>query len=423
MERKIKKTAVLAVGNEVLCGDVINTNAAYIAREMEMMGAACVYQSVIPDDEDLIVSEMKRLCAMADLVITIGGLGPTRDDITKKAVAEALGRDLVYDEDTREAIEEYFRLRGIAVSGNNASQCWQPEGAQVMKNSCGTAPGSFIDCGGVIAAMFPGPPDELIPMFENEFRPMILPFLEKDYLERTFLVCGLPESSLEQTLRDSFTEEDGVTVNTYIDDGAVRLRLTVSDADRTSSLRKADRAEDALRKLFGKRFIEGGSAGFTEHVGMMLISSGLTLSTAESLTGGMLASSLVSVSGISSVYYGGGVTYTNGIKEKLVGVSRETLDSYGAVSAECAREMASGAARYFGTDIALSTTGVAGPSASEGKSVGTVFIAIYFRGETEVLANNYMGTREKIRKKTVTDALNLLRRYLERYCSEEKKDI
>lgn len=423
MARKIKTTAILAVGNEVLCGDVINTNAAYIAREMEMLGAACVYQSVIPDDEDIIVSETRRLAEMADLVITIGGLGPTRDDITKKAVAEALGLGLVYDEDTLKAIEEYFGPRGIAVSENNLTQCWQPEGAKVMKNSCGTAPGSFIECPDTVAAMFPGPPDELVPMFENEFKSMIAPFLEKTYIEKTFLVCGLPESILEQTLRDSFTEDEGVTVNTYIDDGAVRLRLTVSDSDRTEADVKADRAEEALREIFGKRFIEGGSASFAEHVGTMLIDSGLTLSTAESLTGGMLGSVLTSVSGISSVFYGGGITYVNGIKEKLVGVSSGTLERYGAVSEQCAKEMAAGAAEYFGTDIALSTTGVAGPSTSEGKSVGTVYIGIFFKGETEVLANNYMGTREKIRRKTVTDALNLLRRYLERYCNEGRNVI
>ena len=179
MTAPIRTSAVLAVGNEVLCGDVINTNAAYIASRLERLGVRCVCHSVIPDEADTVVSEVKRLSEAADLVVTIGGLGPTQDDITKNAVAQARGRELRYDPATHDAIERFFSSRGQSVSINNERQCWQIEGSVLIENDNGTAPGSFIQTPDVTVAMFPGPPDELIPMFEDHFIPLITSRVEK----------------------------------------------------------------------------------------------------------------------------------------------------------------------------------------------------------------------------------------------------
>lgn len=413
MRPLIRTSAVLAIGNEVLCGDVVNTNAAYIAGRLSRLGIECVAHSVIPDDMEMIVSETERLGKTADLIVTIGGLGPTQDDITKNAVARALGRELKYDPSTHEAVECFFSARGLEASANNERQCWQIEGSVLIPNDNGTAPGSLTETDDVTVAMFPGPPDELIPMFEDHFEPMIASRTERTTAEKVFIVYGLPESSLEEAIRENVTLSDNETLNTYIDDGAVRLVLTVTGKSPAVCERQCAATSQALRRLFGEHLAEGREDELLEHIGKLLKDRNITLATAESLTGGLLAGEITKISGISSVFRGGAVTYVNEIKHMLLDVPDDILETYGAVSAQCAEKMARGAAKRFGTKAALSTTGVAGPSMSEGKKVGTVFIGIYFEGKTEVLANNYIGSREKIRRKTVMDALNLLRRYLE----------
>ena len=413
MIRTINTCAVMAIGNEVLCGDVINTNAAYAASRLARMGVECVCHSVIPDDMETIIAETRRLRDISDLIVTIGGLGPTQDDITKNAVAEALGRQLKYDRATHEAIEAFFSSRGQSVSINNEKQCWQMEGSVLIPNDNGTAPGSLTETEDVIVAMFPGPPDELIPMFEDHFEPMIASRVKRTTEERIFIVYGLAESAIEAQIRDNIPLSENESLNTYIDDGAVRLVLTVTGKETGSCRRRADAVSLKLAELFGEHLAEGSEGLLLERIAKLLVSRGITLATAESLTGGLLAGEITKIPGISAVFRGGAVTYVNDIKRLLVDVSQETLDSFGAVSPQCAAEMAEGAAKRFGARAALSTTGVAGPSMSEGKKVGSVYIGIYFEGKTEVIGNNYIGTREKIRRKTVMDALNLLRRYLE----------
>ena len=413
MKRPIRTSAVLAIGNEVLCGDVVNTNAAYAASRLSRMGVECVAQSVIPDEEDTITEEIGRLRGKADLIITIGGLGPTQDDITKEAVAKALGRKLVYDEATHRAIEGFFTSRGLETSINNERQCWQMEGSSIIPNDNGTAPGSLTQAEDVLVAMFPGPPDELIPMFEGHFEAMIADLTEKSSAEKVFIVYGLPESSLEESIRENIKLRANQSLNTYIDDGAVRLVLSVSGKDPQECEKECAEIASGLKALFGEHLAEGSEERLLERVGDLLKEKAVSLATAESLTGGLLAGEITKIPGISSVFRGGAVTYVNEIKHLMVGVPEDILEKHGAVSPECAEMMARGAAERFGCQAALSTTGVAGPSPSEGKKVGEVYIGIYFKGKTEVLANNYMGTREKIRRKSVMDALNLLRRYLE----------
>ena len=410
MDRAINSCAIVAVGAEVLCGDVINTNAAYAAGRLERLGAPCIRQSVIPDDEETVTREIRSLLGKCGLIVTIGGLGPTKDDLTKKAVASAVGREMVYDPSVMASIERFFGERGLRPSENNDAQCWTIEGARIIPNDNGTAPGELIDTGDTLIAMFPGPPDELIPMFEGHFEEMLKDRFSAPPFKKAYTVFGRPEAAIENSIRKAGFLKDGEELNSYIDDGAVRLVLTLPEKNAEAE----SRVTQSLLSLFGDDLSEGRLGDIVEETGRILIRKGLSISTAESLTGGLLAGELTKISGISAVLRGGAVTYVNEVKQGLLGVSPETLERFGAVSAECACEMARGAAERFGTDVALSTTGVAGPSESEGKKVGTVFIGIYFKGEVCAFAHNYIGTREKIRRKTVMSAVSLLRRYLER---------
>lgn len=413
MENELKSAAIIAVGNEVLCGDVVNTNAAYLAKELDGMGIKCVYMCVVADEWEDITREIKLCSDKADIIITVGGLGPTNDDITKQAVAEALNKKMHFNEKEYEIMHEYFIKREIPETDNNKKQCYLPEGSIVLANKNGTAPGIYLEDGGKVYVMLPGPPYELIPMFEVGVRERILSKTKRSFAEKYYMLAGLGEAATEQKIRDNIVCENGYTLNTYVDDGCIRLKATSTDENAEEVINKKDLE---IKALFGDMIFSEKNETLAEVVGRLLIEKNLSISTAESCTGGLLAGKLTEISGISQVLIGGGVTYSNQAKMKMLGVEKETLDKYGAVSPQTAEEMARGIAEYYQTDIGVGITGIAGPGGgSDEKPVGLVYIGICFKGECEVRKNVFNGNRDRVRARSVAEALNLILGYAQKY--------
>ena len=407
---------LICVGTELLLGNIVNTNGAYIAQKCADLGLSMYYQSVVGDN-------MRRLCkcfraAMkrSDVVILCGGLGPTQDDLTKEAVAKVLKRELVEDKKSRKHIEKFMKqyLRntpGKAITQNNWKQALIPEGAIAVENDNGTAPGIIVEEGEKVAILLPGPPGELIPMFESK----IYPYLHKRQPEiissRTLKICGIGESQAETDIRDLIQKQKNPTVATYAKPGEVHIRLTARAVDEEEAQKLIEPVAIELRHRFGEAlYTEREEMTLEGAVVELLKERGLTVTTVESCTGGALSARIVDVPGASEVLKQGFVTYSNKAKRKLVKVKKSTLKEQGAVSRKCAKEMAEGGAAAAGADGALSVTGFAGPQGGTDRyPVGTVFIGCCFKGKTRVKECHFNGDRSSVREQAVVNALVLLR--------------
>ena len=408
---------LICVGTELLLGNIVNTNGAYIAQKCADLGLSMYYQSVVGDN-------MRRLCkcfraAMkrSDVVILCGGLGPTQDDLTKEAVAKVLKRELVEDKKSRRHIEKFMKqyLRNTpekTITQNNWKQALIPEGAIAVENANGTAPGIIVEEGEKVVILLPGPPGELIPMFENQ----IYPYLHKRQPEiissRTLKICGIGESQAETDIRDLIQRQKNPTVATYAKPGEVHIRLTARAADEEAAQKLIEPVARELRNRFqDKVYTEEEGKTLEAVVVELLKSRGLTVTTVESCTGGALSARIVDVPGASDVLKQGFVTYSNKAKRKQVGVKKETLEKYGAVSPQTAEEMAVGGAKAAGADVVVSITGIAGPDGgSEEKPVGLVYMACFVCGSVWVERFQFKGSRAKIRESAVAAALTLMRR-------------
>ena len=407
------KAFILAVGDEVLCGDVLNTNASYLARELENIGYTVKAHSVIADDPEDVISEITRGISCADLIITSGGLGPTKDDLTKKAVGDALGLEMVLFEEEKIRLEEHCRRLGIVCTPNNYTQCMFPEGSKTLINENGSAPGVLIEHDGKKIAMLPGPPRELIPMFEKYLRPLIHPSEGNCFAERYYMTSGKGESEIEQLLRDSFIEEPGYTLNTYVTGSGTMIKAVAYGECEEECLSLIDKNEKKVVSLFNDIIYSNEKEEIWECVGRKLLERGLTISAAESCSGGLIAQYLTAVPGISAVFKGSCVCYMEEIKEKIVGVKHETLEKYTAVSHQTAYEMSEGIAQKFGSDIGLAVTGLAGPGGgTEEIPVGRVYTSIYYLGNNHVTQHDYKGNRERVRWKAVRDIFSDLNKML-----------
>ena len=351
----------------------------------------------------------------ADIVILSGGLGPTKDDLTKEVTAKVFGRKLVEDEHTRERIAGYFsRMRSGNVTENNWKQALVPEGARVVDNYNGTAPGLIIEENGRIAILLPGPPNEIKPMFERDIVPYLRSLEPEGIYSKMVKICSIGESKAETMVLDLMENQSNPTIAPYAKTGEVHFRVTAKAADE----KEADRLmEPMLKELFlrfgDKIYTTSEEVTLEEAVVELLKEKGLTLTTAESCTAGLLAGRIMNVSGASKVYNEGYITYSNAAKEKLVKVRRETLDKYGAVSKETAAEMAEGAAKAAEAGASVSVTGIAGPDGgTEEKPVGLVYIGCHVKGNTRTEEFIFTGNRAKNREYAVVRALTLLREEL-----------
>lgn len=406
---------IICVGTELLLGDVINTNAADAARGLASLGINVYHHTVVGDNPERLEQCLKEAFSRGKMVILTGGLGPTYDDLTKETVARHFGRRLIMDEESLKAIESYFARSNRVMTDNNRKQAMMPEGCVILANPNGTAPGCIIESeNGDIAIMMPGPPREMRPMFTEQ----VMPWLEKRFggegalFSKTINFFGIGESNLEHSLHDMIVDMTNPTVAPYAKPQECQLRVTARAADRAAADALIQPVVKAICERFPDKIYGFDYHSMNEAVVDVFSKKGLTLSTAESLTGGMIAQRIVEIPGASAVLKGGIVSYTNEVKHDVLKVKQSTLDEFGAVSAECALEMARGVKMLTRSDIAVSATGVAGPGGGTEKTpVGRVYVACVSDKGEQVreldLARGRADDRETIRGLSVANAFDM----------------
>lgn len=404
---------LLSVGTEILLGNIVNTNAAYLAEQCALLGCSLYRQSVVGDNEGRMEEMIRQAVSRSDIVILTGGLGPTKDDLTKEVTAKVFGRMLYMDTHSRERIEEFFQKHGTTITENNWKQAMVPEGAIVIDNDNGTAPGLIIEDkeNRKTAILLPGPPNEMKPMFEKDIAPYLRRLSPEGIYSRMVKICGIGESRAETMVADLMDAQTNPTLAPYAKTGEVHFRITAKARTEKEAKKMMQPLLDEMKKRFGNAiFTTEESVTLEEAIVEILKERGFTLTTAESCTAGKLAGRIMNVAGASEVYNEGYITYANAAKEKLLGVKHETLETYGAVSEQTAAEMAIGAAKEAGANAALSVTGIAGPGGgTPEKPVGLVYIGCYVEGKVTVKKCLFKGNREKNRDSAVVQALTLLR--------------
>ncbi|MFU0824468.1 competence/damage-inducible protein A [Clostridium sp.] len=407
------RAEILAVGTEILLGNIVNTNAQYIANRLAELGIEVYHQSVVGDNPERLMQAYDLAFKRADLIITTGGLGPTKDDLTKEVAFEYFGKKAVLHEESLKEIEDYFKRINMPMAESNKKQAFFPKDAIIMKNKNGTAPGCIIEEDNKILAVLPGPPREMKPMFEESLVPYLKKFQDSILVSKTLRVIGLGESNVAEIIDDILENSKNPTVAPYAKEGEVTLRITAKAENEEKCEKLIIPVEKEIRERLGISVYGEGDITLEEVVGKILVENNLTIATAESCTGGLLGGAIINYPGISKVFKEGFITYTNEAKVKRVNVSEKTLRDFGAVSSETAAEMAKGAALSSGSDIGISTTGIAGPGGgTEEKPVGLVYVGLYIKGEVKTKELHLVGNRQKIRNMTVMRALDWLRREL-----------
>lgn len=404
---------LISVGTELLLGNIVNTNAQFLAEKCALLGLSLYHQVTVGDNRGRLSEAIRTAMKRSDIVILIGGLGPTEDDLTKEVCAEVMGFPLVEDPHTRARLVEFFKNSIYkTISDNNWKQALVPDGAKVLDNDNGTAPGLILEKYGKSAILLPGPPNELIPLFMEQVYPYLQRLRPEMICSQMVKICGIGESQVEDKLLDLIDKQTNPTIATYAKTGEVHLRVTA----KAGSAEEADKLIKPVVKEIRKRF--GDCVYSTKEdetlemaVVKLLKKLELTVTTAESCTGGMLAARLVNVPGVSDVFREGFITYANKAKRKILDVSKGTLKKYGAVSEQTAKEMATGGVFATDADVCIAITGLAGPDGgTEEKPVGLVYIACYLKDRVRVEKYQFKGDRNKIREQSVVKALDLLRR-------------
>jgi len=411
---------LISVGTELLMGNIVNTNGAFLSEQCAMLGLSMYYQSVVGDNAGRLEQLLHTAKERSDVIILCGGLGPTRDDLTKETAAEVMGKKLVEDARARQEIREFLEKRGHEITENNWKQALVPEGCKVLYNSNGTAPGIIMEDENTCMILLPGPPNELIPMFEKSIMPYLAGLTSGVIYSQTVKICGVGESKAESMVEDLVSAQNNPTIATYAKTGEVHLRVTATAPDEKEAKKLVKPMVKELKGRFGNHvYTTDSEVTLEKAVVDLLAANKLTACTVESCTGGMLSARLINVPGVSEVFKSGYVTYSNKSKRKLLGIKKNNLMKHGAVSEQIAREMAKTAAVLARTDVSVSTTGIAGPDGgTPEKPVGLVYIACNVCGRTTVKECRFHGSREKIRESTVSAALSLMRECILQYYSE-----
>ena len=464
----IKSAEILCVGTEILIGDIVNTNAAYISAQLSELGISQYYQSAIGDNSERLEHCIKQALSRCDLLIITGGLGPTYDDLTKETVARLAGVRMVTHKPSLDRIKSFFESRNLTMTGNNVKQAMIPVGATVFENNHGTAPGMALE---VSASRFsdgsediysaaesrtrtvillPGPPHEMKAMFEDQVKPYLSARSDETIRSKNVMLFDIGESAAEAILSDMMLRSSNPTIAPYCGDGEVRLRVTARAETPEACEKKCAKAIDQILHTPVSGYFYGIDTTLEKAVVIEACKLGLHITTAESCTGGLAAGAITAVPGSSAVFDGGVVTYSNDMKKKLLGVHDETLRDFGAVSPETAGEMALGAIKLTGADIAVSVTGIAGPGGgTEEKPVGLVYIAAaskagvtdhpshpvlchpsasvcshFTSGDTDVtvLRCQFSDSRERVRTLSVKSALAALLSALKLAGSDKKRN-
>ena len=407
---------IISVGTEIVLGDILNTHSQFLSQELAGMGINVFYHTAVGDNDSRFTGILQTALERSDVVFLTGGLGPTTDDITKETACRLLGVPCHYDETILEGLREFFARSGRMMSENNKKQALVPDGAVVLENDWGTAPGFIIEKDRKIVVLLPGPPRELRPMFTQRVKPWLEKKTNGIIFSKNVRVFGIGESTLEEKIVD-LVVSGNPTVALYAKTGEVLIRVTAKAADRDTAEELVDGMIAQLRERLGSAIYGIDAAGLHEALVQGLRQRGQTIATAESCTGGMIASRITEIPGASEVFELGLVTYANRMKESMLGVSHETLETKGAVSHDCAVQMARGLAARSGADYNVAVTGIAGPGGgTEEKPVGTVYIAVEHHGK--VWCHRYQmarhrGERDYIRAQTCLNAMNMVRLTME----------
>ena len=415
---------IISIGTEILLGNIVNTNASFLAQKCADLGVSCYYQQVVGDNADRLKDALKLALSRSELILMSGGLGPTEDDISKETAAEVMNRKLVMHEPSKQAIQDYFDRKydhaGTEIPESNWKQAMMPEDAVVLDNPNGTAPGAIISDNGKHVVLMPGPPNEMMPMFESYVAPFIQQLEPGLIYSKTVKECGIGESMAEEMIKDLIDSQTNPTVATYAKTGEVHLRVTAK-ADNEKEARKLVKPIiKELKERFGNHiYTTDADVTLEKAVVDLLNGNKLTVCTAESCTGGMVASRLIAIPGASDVFKMGYITYSNKAKHRILGVKKSTLDKYTAVSEQTAREMAKGASIISKADVTVSVTGLAGPGGETAdQTIGLVFISCYVCGKIRTEKYNFSGNRQKVRESASTAALELMRECVLEYYSE-----
>lgn len=403
---------LISVGTEILLGNIVNTHASYLAEKLALLGLSVFYQVTVGDNEKRLFETVETAINRSDIVILSGGLGPTQDDLTKETVAKVCGLELHENSHTKQRIRDMLSRSQKVITDNNWKQAMVPDGAKVVDNNNGTAPGLIITTSeNKHIILLPGPPNELHPMFENDIYPYLAKLQPGVIYSETVKVSGLGESLVETKIADLIDNQDNPTIAPYAKTAEVHLRVTAKAETIQQGKELVKPVVDELHKRFGNTiFTNVENETLEANVVKLLSDRKETVSTAESCTGGLLAGKIVNVPGASSVLNEGYITYANSAKEKLIGVKHETLEKFGAVSYETAYEMAEGTAKAANSDYAIGITGIAGPDGGTlEKPVGLVYIGCYAKGKVKVNKYLFNGNRDKVREYAVVNALTFLR--------------
>lgn len=368
------KTSILAVGTELLFGQTVNTNAAYLSENLNLMGFDVMYHFVVGDNPARLKEKLADAFTDTDLVILTGGLGPTQDDLTKEMVAEYMGVEMHLDERVVDDLNAIFAKRGGNMPENNMKQAYLPDGCTPFYNASGTAPGFALEKDGKVAICLPGPPREMKWLFENGVRDYLEKFMEKKMVYRVIRTIGIGESDLEMLLMPLIDGQTDPTIATYAKEGECTLRVASQRDSEEEASAAVDEMTERVRKLAGEYIYSLENEELNEVVVRILKEKGLTIASSESCTGGMFAAAITDVAGASDVISSSYVTYSNESKIKELGVPAETIERFGVVSKETAEAMAAGTKKRSGADIAVSITGFAGPESDPGHEAGEAYI-------------------------------------------------
>lgn len=405
---------IICVGTEILLGNIVNTNAAYLAEKCAYLGLSNYYQVVVGDNEQRLLETINTAKSRADVIFLIGGLGPTEDDLTKETAAKAFNVELVMDEEAKNNIVTILTNRGIDITNNNFKQALVPKGSIVLYNKNGTAPGIIMEEAGKVVIMLPGPPNEFVPMVDDQVVPYFLKKGTNDVIySRVVKLVGVGESKVAEEISDLIAMTNP-TVATYAKTGEVHIRVTASAANDGEAKALVKPVVKKLKAMYPDNVYSTNADETLERAVVELLSkNGLSITAAESCTGGLVCGKIVNVAGASEVFRGGYITYSNKQKRNVIGVKKSTLEKYGAVSEQVAAEMAKGVLEVSKADVAISTTGIAGPGGgTPEKPVGLVYIGCAVKNKVYVEKFNFSGSRNKVRESTVVAALSMVRKYV-----------
>lgn len=418
---KIKNAEILCVGTELLLGEVINTNVAYIGKALARLGISVYHTSVVGDNQGRLREAVENALQNADLLILSGGLGPTYDDLTKETVAEALGLPMIRDENILKEIEEYFTSTGRVMPPNNKKQADIPLGAFALPNHTGTAPGIFIEKDKKAVVLLPGPPFELQPMFDEYVFPRLREMSNKILISHNLHIMGMGESEVETHLFDLMKNSSNPSLAPYAKEGEMRLRVgALAQSEEEGEKMCSEMIETVKNSPVGEYIYATDADNIEKLVVQTLKERKLTIAVAESCTGGMLGKRLTDIPGASSVFAGGFITYSNESKINLLGVNPRTIKEHSAISEKVAIEMAAGARKILKTDVAIAITGEAGPDPDPltKKPVGTVFIGVSTKDKTYSVPFLVSSKRDRdyIRKVSCSRALREVLKTINYHC-------